>query len=150
VGIVQTADSLVIATTDSREDIGHVPLYATSLSLDGVPAGVDTRLTFAGEHDDLDAVFDGAGVDLAYDQYDDGGSQIYLRQLDGTGADRFGAGQVSSAKTLEFGCCTDTRDAMLATDGDGRLLVIWSEFDDRPAGQGFSLKASGLDCAMRE
>lgn len=152
VGLVSGRDRFVIATTDSRVDIGNVPLYSTTVSPEGVPAGSDQRLTFSGQHEALDAVFDGASVALGYDEYDTGGSQIFLRQLDAaTGADLFGALQVSHADHLEFGCCTDTRSTTLATDGDGRVLVIWSESEARPGGdEAFSLKASLLDCASRE
>jgi len=151
VGLASGGDGFVVATTDSRVDIGSVPLYSTTVSLEGAPAGADQRLTYAGEHEDLDAVFDGASVGLGYDEYETGGSQIFLRQLDAaSGADLFGALQVSHAQYLELGCCTDTRYTTIATDGDGRLLVIWSEVEARAGDDyAFSLKASLLDCAWR-
>jgi hypothetical protein len=147
-----TGDRFVIATTDSRVDIGSVPLYSTTVSTAGVPAGMDTRLTHKDEHEALDVAFDGASVGLAYDEYHNpGGSQIFLRQLDASGADLFGPTRVSHATYLEYGCCTDTRAATLATDGDGRQLVIWSEVEARPGDDSaFSLKAALLDCAARE
>ena len=101
------AGGFVVATTDSRVDIGGVPLYSTTVSEAGVYGGHDTRLTFAGEHDDLDLAFDGAAFGLAYDEHLGEGSQVYLRQLDASGADLFGAYPVSDATYLEFGCCTE-------------------------------------------
>jgi hypothetical protein len=149
-GIARASSRFVIATTDSRDDIGNVPLYSTTLSLSGVYSGVDTRLTFSGQHEGLDAKFDGAAVALAYSEYDTGGSQIFLRQLDTTGADLFGPFQVSHASYLEFGCCTDARVPLVATDGDGSLMVLWSEVEQRPGGKsGFDLKAALLACASR-
>jgi hypothetical protein len=131
-----------VAWSASFQEPDHSDLHLAVAGEDGAPVVADTALTHHKRY-----VYD---VGLAYDQYDDGGTQIYLRQLDGTGADLFGAFQVSHATYLEYGCCTDTRHATLATDGDGRSLVLWSEVEARPAGDSaFSLKAALLDCATR-
>ena len=148
VALMRGKDSFAIATTDSRVDIGNVPLYATSVSLDGKPSGVDHRLTFSGGHEFLDGAFSGAAFGVVYDEHDGIGTQVHIRQLAPDGADLFGAFQVSSATYKRYDCCTDTRYAQVASRRDGSFLVVWSEVEARAGGgAAFSLKAAALDCA---
>jgi hypothetical protein len=145
------ASRFLIGTTDSRVDIGEVPLYSTTLALDGTANHDDRRLTFSGEHDGVALAYDGASFGFAYDEYQlaTNGSQVYLRQLGEDGADLFAAFQVSHANYQQFGCCTRAQNAKVASDGEGHFLVVWSEDTARAEGDAFSMKAAWMECAHR-
>ncbi len=147
VSLVAGEGLLGMATTDSRADILSVPLYFTTISQDGQSPTEGTRLTFSGHHELLDMTYTGAAFALAYDEHDGVGSQVWVMQVNKNGDKLFDPLQVSQATYLRYGCCTDTRYARIASTGDGRALVVWSEVEAAPSGDAFQLKAAMLDCA---
>lgn len=78
-------------------------------------------------HPELDAVFDGASTVVVYDDARGQRSQIFLRQLDGTGVQRFEPVQVSYAEAVSPSCCARATGPRATTDGDGHVTVYWAE-----------------------
>lgn len=146
--IAVSAGRVAIATTDSRVNIGNVPLYLTLLEPDGTLIAEGIRLSDDHGHEGLDMAAGTRSFVILADAFvgAEAENRAYVRQFDLDGRPLFEPLQLTAA---ELPPGTRLRqDPRLVALGPDRYLAVWGERTARPqARTRYDLIAGIVDCS---